>query len=163
MRTPDLGGFALGAKVVHLAAAAAPAHVPRAARNILERLRGQVRGGIHLALIVDGHITIADSDPDFPFSDQLRLAREPERFALGILLSIARGESDRATHDDLDTWGVVRRLGVRDGCLAAPIRDDRDAIAGALAYSGPLRRIDPPAETAALLTSAAAELGPLLT
>lgn len=163
VRTPDLSGFALGAKVVHLAVAAAPVHVPRAARAVLARVRGQVRGGIHLVMYVDGRVVVADADPDFPLSDPVRLAREPERYAIGRLMLRERGGGDAADRDDLERFGVVRRETTTSGCLAAPIRDDAGMLAGALAFAGPSRRVADPADTAAILVSAAAELGPLLT
>jgi hypothetical protein len=48
VRTPDLAGFALGSKVVQLAAAAAPPRVPAAARQVIAELRADVRGGVHV-------------------------------------------------------------------------------------------------------------------
>lgn len=162
VRTPDLSGFALGAKVVHLAAAAA-VHVPRAARTVLARLRGQVRGGVHLVMYVDGRIVVADADPDFPLSDETRLVREPEHYALGMLLLLERGDPGVEAREDLERYGVARRWRGSSGCLAAPIRDDAGALAGAVAYSGTRRRIDDPADIAPSLVAAAAELGPLVT
>jgi len=162
VRTPDLSGFALGAKVVHLAAAAAPVHVPRAAHAVLSRVRGQVRGGIHLIMYVEGRVVIADVDPDFPLSDPVRLTREPEHYALGRLLLLEREGLDTVAREELERYGVVRRETAASGCLAAPIRDDDGALAGALAYSGPPRRIADPTEVAAVLVATAAELGPLL-
>lgn len=164
VRTPDLAGFALGAKVIHLAAAAAPVRIPRAARDVVEETRRRVRGGIHLVVYTEGRIAVADADPDFPLSDEQRLAREPDRFALGLLREIDGDPTvapDAAA--DLRAYGVVRRAGATSGCLAAPIRDASGALAGALAYSGPRRRVDDPAETAAVLVAAARELGPLIT
>lgn len=164
VRTPDLAGFALGAKVIHLAAAAAPVRIPRAARDIVEETRRRVRGGVHLVVYTEGRIVVADADPDFPLSDEQRLAREPERFALGLLRDVdARPSSAPDAAADLRAYGVVRRAGATSGCLAAPIRDASGALAGALAYSGPRRRVDDPAETAAVLVAAARELSPLIT
>ena len=163
VRTPDLSGFALGAKVVHLAVAAAPVHVPRAAHAVLARVRGQVRGGIHLVMYVDGRVVVADADPDFPLSDPVRLTREPERYAVGRLLRQEHDGRDTADRDDLERFGVVRRQAATSGCLAAPIRGDGGTLAGALAFAGSPRRVAEPADTAAILVSAAAELAPLLT
>ena len=50
VRTPDLSGFALGAKVVHLAAAAAPVRLPTAARGLISTARATVRGGVHIVM-----------------------------------------------------------------------------------------------------------------
>ncbi|CDJ98917.1 hypothetical protein MIC448_1070005 [Microbacterium sp. C448] len=96
VRTPDLSGFALGAKVVHLASVAAPVRLPSAARDLLTAARDHVRGGVHVVLYPEGRVSLVDPDPDFPFSDPVRLARDPGRFALGRLLLAEGGVARRA-------------------------------------------------------------------
>lgn len=169
VRTPDLSGFALGAKVAQLASAAAPAGLPAAARDVLARTRLEVRGGVHVVRYSAGRIAVVDPDPDFPFSDEVRLAREPERFAFGRLLLVEHGIDGafRAQAEaDLRAFGGTRQIGelaAPTGCLALPIRDAAGALAGAIGFSGPRHRVESPDAVVRLLKSAAQTLEPLLT
>lgn len=168
VRTPDLTGFALGVKVAQLGAVVAPVRVPTAAREVLATTRDAVRGGVHLVLYAGAQTTVVDPDPDFPFSDAARLAREPRRFALGRLMLLERGHAAEVPFAaaDLARYGATRQideLRVGHGCLAVPIRDGSGALAGALGFSGASRRIAQPEPLVAMLTPAAAALGPLLT
>lgn len=169
VRTPDLSGFALGAKVVHLAAVAAPVRMPTAARDVLASARAAVRGGVHVVLYTEGRIGVADADPDFPLSDATRLVREPERFALGRLLLIEHGVTGAfaaAAASDLADFGVTRQIGELTpgyGCLAVPIRDGAGTLAGAVGFSGPRHRVEEPAGVISVLAPAAMRLSPLLT
>lgn len=170
VRTPDLAGFALGAKVAQLAAVASPpVRLSSAARSVVDDARRLLRGGVHVVLFVDRRIVVVDPDPDFPLSDQARLAREPARFALGRLLLVedaaATGEVVDAARADLARWGATRQSGEitsTTGCLALPIRDGAGALAGALAFSGARHRVDEPDGVLALLRPAADALAPLV-
>lgn len=169
VRTPDLSGFALGNKVVELARAAAPVRVPTAARETLSDLRSRVRGGVHLVLYSESRMVVADADEDFPLSDEVRLLREPERFALGRLPLVDAGREDGAlSHaaDDLRSWGVTRQVDEvlpGHGCLAMPIRDRDGALFGALGFSGPKHRIEDPRVVIELFRPASERLEMLLT
>lgn len=169
VRTPDLSGFALGAKVVHLAVVAAPVRMPSAARDVLAAARAAVRGGVHVVLYTEGRVTVADADPDFPLSDTMRLVREPERFALGRLLLIEHGVTGAfagAAASDLASFGVTRQIGELTpgyGCLAVPIRDREGALAGAIGFSGPRHRVEEPGGVISVLAPVATRLSPLLT
>lgn len=172
VRTPDLSGFALGAKVVHLATVAAPVRLPSAARDLLSAARDQVRGGVHVVLYPEGRVSLVDPDPDFPFSDPVRLARDPGRFALGrLLLAEADASPDRSpgmdsAAADILRFGVTRQIGELVpgfGCLALPIRDAGGVLAGALGFSGPAHRVEEPSGVIRLLSPTAERLAPLLT
>ncbi len=174
VRTPDLTGFALGAKVVHLAAVAAPVRMPTAARSVVAEARAVVRGGMHVVLYVQGRVAVVDADPDFPLSDQYRLMREPERYALGRLMLAERqgfgmpGDPlwREAAASDRRDLGIARQVGELSpalGCLALPIRDASGVLAGALGFSGPRHRIDEPGEVIQMLAPVAGRLAPLLT
>ncbi len=182
VRTPDLSGFALGSKVVHLASVAAPVRLPTAARDLLAAARDTVRGGLHVVLYPESRVTLVDADPDFPFSDPVRLARDPARFALGRLLlaeqAIERAQTGspaaapgdptfvEAAKADLQRFGATRQIGELVpgfGCLALPIRDAGGALAGALGFSGPVHRVAEPSAVIRLLEPTAARLAPLLT
>ena len=174
VRTPDLSGFALGAKVVHLAAAATPPRLSTAARRVLTDARREVRGGVHVVLFVSGRISIVDADTDFPLSDEVKLTREPERYALGRLMLVSAPGNDASAGDallseaaeDLHRFGVTRQIGELIpgfGCLALPITDDSGHVAGAIGFSGPRHRVEEPSAVFDVLHPAAALLGPLIT
>ncbi len=166
VRTPDLAGFALGAKVVQLATVAAPpARLASAARGVVAETRAALRGGVHVVFFAGGRLTVVDADPDFPLSDAVRLVREPERFAIGRLLLIERGAADAAAVRDFDEFGATRQLGELApayGCVAVPILDGVGGFAGALGFSGSRRRADDPSDVLTVLRPAAARLGPLV-
>lgn len=169
IRTPDLSGFALGAKVAQLAAAISPPRVPTAARALIADARLAVRGGIHVVGFGGGRLQVIDEDPDFPLSDPIRLAREPDRYALGILLLVASGDRSSAAESgaaELAALGGIRRTDVATpgyGCLAVPLRDADGAVAGGLAFSGPRHRIIDGASLVARLTPVAERLAPFVT
>jgi len=170
VRTPDLAGFALGAKVTQLAAVAAPpVRLSSAARSVVDDTRRVVRGGVHVVLFVDQRVVVVDPDPDFPLSDHARLLREPARYALGRLLLVEDGAATGAEVDaaraDLARWGATRQCGeitATGGCLAVPLRDGAGALAGALGFSGARHRVDDPSEVLAQLRPAADALAPLV-
>lgn len=167
VRTPDLSGFALGAKVAQLAAAAAvPRRLPTLAREIVAEARLAVRGGVHVAAYENRRLHLLDEDPDFPFSDPVRLAREPERYALGVLMLVAAGDDGAAAAaagEELAALGGVRRVDATVagyGCLAVPLRRSDGGIAGALAFSGPRHRIVDADEILARLRPVAERIAP---
>lgn len=166
VRTPDLAGFALGAKVAQLAAVAAPpARLTSAAREVVAEARSALRGGVHIVFFVDGRVSVVDADPDFPLSDEIRLAREPGRFAMGRLLAIAQGTAESAARKDFAELGATRQLGELApayGCVAVPILDGSGGFAGAVGFSGPRHRADEPSKVLSVLQPAAARLGPLV-
>ena len=166
VRTPDLTGFALGAKVVQLAAVAAgPARLTSAARGIVAEARAALRGGVHVVFFVDGRVAVVDADPDFPLSDEVRLAREPARSAMGRLLLVEQESAQSTTRQDFAELGATRQLGELVpgyGCVAVPIRDATGRFAGAVGFSGPRHRADEPSQVLAVLHPLAVRLGPLV-
>lgn len=167
VRTPDLTGFALGARVAHLTGVvSAPPRLPTAARTVLADARRTIRGGVHVVLFVDGRLVVVDADPDFPLSDEARLVREPDRYALGRLLLVALGGAvGTAVETDLRRFGVARQSGEvtsTTGCLALPIRDDTGAMVGAVGFSGARHRVDEPTEVIRALAPAVRALTPLV-
>ncbi|GAA1938539.1 IclR family transcriptional regulator [Microbacterium aoyamense] len=168
VRTPDLSGFALGAKVAQLAAVVAPPmRLTSAARAVVADARAAVRGGIHVVFYVQDRPVVVDADPDFPFSDEIRLAREPERYAVGRLLLVERRHSgpDAGAAADLARFGATRQIGELVpgyGCLALPLRDAQGTLAGALGFSGPMHRVEEPGDLVRLLSPMAERLAPLV-
>ncbi|ALJ19452.1 helix-turn-helix domain-containing protein [Microbacterium sp. No. 7] len=166
VRTPDLSGFALGAKVAQLAAAVAPQRMPTAARRLIADARAAVRGGVHVAGFAGGRVHVLDEDPDFPLSDPVRLSREPEQYAVGRLLLVAAGDDGpaaRAAARELETVGAIRRVDDRSGCLAMPVRDHGGSIAGAIVFAGPRHRVTEPGVLLAQLRPVAEQIAPYIT
>ena len=166
VRTPDLSGFALGAKVAQLAAVVAPpARLTSAARGVVADTRAALRGGVHVVFFAHGRVSVVDADPDFPLSDAVRLTREPERFAIGRLLLLEQGRAGPSAARDFAELGATRQLGELApayGCVAVPILDGAGRFAGALGFSGSRGRADDPSEVLSVLMPAAARLGPLV-
>ncbi|TDW29377.1 IclR family transcriptional regulator [Cryobacterium psychrophilum] len=180
VRTPDLSGFALGRRVVEFARLVTPtvSLPPEAVRVIMERLRGGIRGGIHLVRYENDCVRIIDGDPDFPPSDQAHHSGSMPASAMGRLLLFERDRC-RATpaRGSRDEWGGPEALaeiaelgyarqsdGMRVGytCIAVPIRDSAGLLIGGLCGSAPHSRIQQPVDLVALLHGGALELTPLL-
>lgn len=167
VRTPDLTGFALGARVAQLTGVvAAPARLPSAARAVLAEARRSVRGGVHVVLFLDGRLVVVDADPDFPFSDEARMTREPARYALGRLMLLTSGAGvDTTAEADFRRFGATRQCGEvapTTGCLALPIRDDTGATVGAVGFSGARHRVEEPVEVIRVLGPTVRALAPLV-
>ena len=174
VRMPDLKGFALGRKVVQLADLVTPSRPPLAARDIIDRLRSNTRGGIHLVRYDLDRIRIVDSDPDFPFSDESRILRDLRASALGRLLLAETGSQPVIQRtstlfvpviEQAERYGFATQLGElvpNQGCIAVPIRDDRGQLVAALGCSAPLDRLRDPGILLDKLATSARELTPLL-
>ena len=175
VRMPDLRGFALGRKVVELANLVAPAQPPEAVRDVIGRLRGRIRGGVHLVRYDQDGLRVVDGDPDFPPNEAAR-TRRLDGSAMGRLLLAERagaGPAPDPLHDpalqglidEVRLLGYARQIDAVTagyGCLAVPIRDRSGTLVAGLCLSAPRVRIEEPAELLDLLQTGARELGPLL-
>nr|WP_236779123.1 helix-turn-helix domain-containing protein [Agromyces seonyuensis] len=164
VRVHDLSGFALGRKVAELAHLVRPARPPRAVRELVDDLRGRVRGGVHLVGYAGGLVRILDEDPDFPLSDSARLERDPEASALGRLLL-----AERYAVPDAASGGSSGGFAAQTGsfapdraCLAVPIRDADGTLVAGLGAAVPAARAVDPDVLLVPLRETAARLGPLL-
>lgn len=177
VRMPDLRGFALGRKVVQLAGLVAPSRPPQAAREVIDRLRGSIRGGVHLVRYDIDRLRIVDADPDYPLSDEGRITRYLDASAIGRLLlaelpSTRIGEHIQRPAADVDSLiAAVREHGyatqfgelvVDQGCLAIPIRDDTGTLVAGLGFSAPVARVRHPGALLDQLIASSKQLGPLL-
>ena len=174
VRMPDLRGFALGRKVVELASLVAPAQPPQAVREVIDRLRERVRGGIHLVRYERDGLRVVDADPDFPPSEA-RSVRRLEASAMGRLLLAERavGAAGAGPEDpdlprimaEVRERGYARQLDALPtghGCIAVPIRDRAGTLVAGLCLSAPRARIENPDELLELLRQGALDLAPLL-
>ncbi|MBF6323211.1 helix-turn-helix domain-containing protein [Nocardia cyriacigeorgica] len=160
VRTSDLRGFGLGARLDGLISAAARPIMPFAARAAIEELRSSVRFGVHVMGFRAGTVHVIDADPDHPVRAERELVRYPHASAAGKLL-LAHDPAaldalpsrlprltpatvtDHATlHAQLE---AVRRAGVATqidelepelSCAALPISDAEGMVRGALCLAG---------------------------
>ncbi|MEJ2866593.1 IclR family transcriptional regulator C-terminal domain-containing protein [Actinomycetospora sp. OC33-EN08] len=182
VRLPDLRGFALGRRAANLAPA--PLSTPTAARAVMERLRGRVRWGAHLAGYTGHRLVFLDPDPDHPPADAGELSRHLHASSLGRLLLAEHDEHPavgaRLTPhtvvdpaelgrrlDAIRSGGVARQCGefrAEFGCLAVGVRAPGDGrLVAGLALTGPAARVAAPNEDLVeVLQGCAVELAPLL-
>ncbi|TFB70666.1 transcriptional regulator [Cryobacterium glaciale] len=168
VRTPDLSGFALGRKVVELANLVTPptARPPEAVRAILDRLRGGIRGGIHLVRYEHDGLRVIDPDPDFPPSDRAVILARLDASAMGRLLVNERSRgAASAVLGQIHASGYasqVDEITAGYGCIAIPIRDRAGQLVAGLCLCAPRERIEHPDDLVAVLRRGAEELAPLL-
>ncbi|WP_213571139.1 IclR family transcriptional regulator C-terminal domain-containing protein [Rhodococcus sp. USK13] len=187
VRTSDLRGFGLGARLNGLVTAAASPTVPTAARRQLDDLRDNVRFAVHVIAFHNTTLRVLDADPDHPVRAERELVRYPHASAAGKLLLADRTiwqealpstplrQLTSATVIDLAALDTELRT-IRDqqfavqvdqleqdlACLAVPLRDPDGNTAGALCLAGPSARIDALLGRADSLQQCAGVLAPLL-
>ncbi|MBF6396743.1 helix-turn-helix domain-containing protein [Nocardia cyriacigeorgica] len=160
VRTSDLRGFGLGARLDGLISAATRPIMPFAARAAIEELRSSVRFGVHVMGFRAGMVHVIDADPDHPVRAERELVRYPHASAAGKLLlahhpdaldtlpsrlprlTPATMTDHAALHAQLET---VRREGLATQtdelepeltCAALPITDAEGVVRGALCLAG---------------------------
>lgn len=146
VRTPDLGGFALGRKVDRLIGTAAAATVPDRVRAVLDEARSGMRFGVHLFGYMRvgtprARITPMDIDPDYPLSDAGRILRDHRASAVGRLL-LAHDSTHRS--QSIGPTTQVGSLVPGFGCIAVPVLSRDGGLRGALAVAAPEHRIRAP-------------------
>jgi len=187
VRLPDLHGFALGRKVSALTGGGGAVSLSTAAREVVARLRGRVRSGVHLVLYTATSLHCADVDPDHPLQAPELLERYLHASAPGKLLLAEQPDWKDVVHPhrlhrltdrtvaraaDLDTeLSEIRRRGcavqagqVHDDltCAAVPVRSPAGALVAALVVT--VRGTDPaaPGVHTAPAHECAGQLGRLL-
>jgi DNA-binding IclR family transcriptional regulator len=138
VRLPDLAGFALGRKVELLAGLAAQSTTRNEVHSVLNEVRRQIRGGVHLASYREDLLELVDIDPDFPLSDERRILSDLSASALGGLL-VAERRNRPVPYVVLARGPIPGR-----GCFAAPIRDRRGTLIAGLALALPSQRLEDP-------------------
>ena len=147
VRTPELGGFALGRRIDRLVGI--PSTPADRLREAVDAVRAEARFGIHLVLHRPTRwpaVELFDIDPDFPLSDPARVIAEPDCSAIGRMVAAdARGERPAfaTQHGNLVPG---------HGCLALPIRGADDSLIAVLAASTPAHRVADPDALMAFLT-----------
>ncbi|MEB0015028.1 hypothetical protein QN416_25850, partial [Glaciimonas sp. Cout2] len=72
-------------------------------REVVDRLRSRIRGGIHLVRYDSDGVRVIDPDPDYPPSVSVRSARALETSAMGrLLLAERRGAESWVLGEDPD-------------------------------------------------------------
>lgn len=146
VRTPDLGGFALGAKIDALIGIASQQSVPDRLREVIDEVRSGVRFGVHLFGVqspgtMRARLALLDIDPDYPLSDPARLLHEPSASAAGRLMeAVGSGHPSAAPDHASQVGSFVPNF----GCLAVPVWDNSGQLIAALAIAAPAKHIEHP-------------------
>ncbi|MGW4774039.1 IclR family transcriptional regulator [Nocardia sp. NPDC004278] len=185
VRTADLRGFALGARLRGLATAINVPVVPTAARTLLDEFRGSTRFAVHLMNFRPAAVQVISEDPDHPIPGARELARHLHASAAGKLLLSSRTEWRTmvatpvriAARTKVDHGALARDLQlIRESgyataidelipgiaCLALPIYKPSGTLTGALCLSGPSNRLTVLETHRDSARDCAARLGPLL-
>ncbi|MFT4044434.1 MAG: IclR family transcriptional regulator C-terminal domain-containing protein [Gordonia sp. (in: high G+C Gram-positive bacteria)] len=186
VRTADLRGFALGARLSSLVGAVVSPPVPARAGELIESFRASVRFAVHLLYFRPTSVRVLDPDPDHPLDKVAELMRYPHASAAGKLLlaSLTQwreviGPSPApvtpATIVDPAALGQqiaeIRRSEVAADIgelvpthahVAVPIVDVDGAVRGAVMIGGVVSRIDAIRSLTDGAGGLASALGPLL-
>lgn len=186
VRTADLRGFALGARLAPMVEAIVAPSVPARAADLIGEFRGSVRFAVHLLYFRPTSVRVLDPDPDHPLAGIGELMRYPHASAAGklMLASLSRwrevvGTSPApvtpATVTDLTHLGEqiaairqtdvavdVGELVVDHAHVAVPILDVTGAVRGAVMIGGVSGRLDAIESLTDASRGLANALGPLL-
>ncbi|MEC3954025.1 IclR family transcriptional regulator C-terminal domain-containing protein [Nocardia sp. CDC153] len=185
VRTADLRGFALGARLRGFAAAVNVPAVPTAARGLLDEFRASTRFAVHLMHFRPAAVQVLSEDPDHPIPGERELARHLHASAAGKLLLASRTEWRTlvahpvriAARTKVDHAALAGDLqAVRDtgyaraadelvpgvACLALPIYNGTGTLSGALCLTGPSNRLPALESHRDPARDCATHLGPLL-
>ncbi|MCK5756263.1 MAG: helix-turn-helix domain-containing protein [Mycobacterium sp.] len=166
VRTADLRGFGLGARLNELLVTASVPHLCAAARDLLANLRDEVRFAVHLMVFHARSVRVLDADPDHPVRAERELVRNLHASAAGQLLLAAQPSWQkilpstglrRLTNSTITSLAELNETMIKirgdqfalqsdqleEGlaCAAVPVLDN-DAAAGALCIAGPSGRED---------------------
>ncbi|WP_040810127.1 IclR family transcriptional regulator [Nocardia concava] len=185
VRTSDLRGFALGARLRGFAAAVNVPVVSTAARDLLDDFRASTRFAVHLMNFRPAAVQVLSEDPDHPIPGERELSRHLHASAAGKLLLASRTEwralvanpvriaaRTKVDHGALaDDLHAVRDAGYARAadelvpgiaCLALPIYNALGALAGAVCLTGPSNRLPALESHRDPALACATRLGPLL-
>ncbi|KRE26858.1 IclR family transcriptional regulator [Mycobacterium sp. Soil538] len=167
VRTADLRGFGLGARLNQLLVTASAPNLCTAARHQLDAIREEVRFGVHLVVFHSASIRVLDADPDHPVRAERDLVRHLHASAAGRVFLAAQSTWQKflpstplhkvtpSTITSLaeldDVLLKVRAEGfalqcdqLEEGlaCAAVSVRDSHGDTAGALCIAGPSSRAE---------------------
>lgn len=186
-RTSDLRGFALGHAISGLITAATPPTVPTAARTAIEKFRKGKRFAVHLIMLRNASLRIADEDPDYPLHSAFEVVRYPHASAAGKLMLAELGDSASllpkgaltklTQHTIADSGRLeeqlaeirlkgeaseINELEQGSASLALPVRLPDGSLGAALCLSGPSERFTAICEHAESARELTTRLAPLL-
>lgn len=187
VRTADLRGFGLGARLNGIMATASAPNLCTAARTYLDTIRSEVRFGIHLLVFHTSSVRVLDADPDHPVRAERELVRNLHASAAGQLRLAAASTWQKLLPStplrkltpqtitslaELDE--VLRAVSTKQfavqcdqlevglACAAVPVADARGEAAGALCIAGPSARSDALVAHVDKLRAHARQLAPLI-
>lgn len=186
VRTADLRGFAVGARLSSMIGAVATPPVPARAAELIDEFRSSVRFAVHLLYYRPTSVRVLDADPDHPLAGIGELMRYPHACAGGKLLLASLSQWREilgaplvpvtpATVIDMAELGAqiteIRRtdvatdngeLVVDHAHVAVPIFDVTGTVRGAVMIGGVASRIDAITSLTDAARGLANALGPLL-
>lgn len=167
VRTADLRGFGLGARLNRLVITASAPRLCTQAHKQLETIREEVRFAVHLVVFQSASVRILDADPDHPVRAERELVRNLHASAAGQLLLAAQStwqellpstglrqltpatltslaELDEALRRVRDDGFALQCDQLEEGlaCAALPILGGDGDTAGALCVAGPSGRAE---------------------
>ncbi|MFT4042968.1 MAG: helix-turn-helix domain-containing protein [Gordonia sp. (in: high G+C Gram-positive bacteria)] len=164
VRTPDLGGFALGAKVDRLVGAASGPTIPEQLRITLDEVRARLRFGLHLfgchrPGTIRARLSLLDVDPDYPLSDPGRLLHDHTASAAGRLMSaVGSGHPSEAPVFASQIGEFIPNY----GCVAVPVWGSDRSLVAALAIAAPAKHVQNPEQLTRLLADPAERVAEIL-
>ena len=187
VRTADLRGFGLGARLNRLLITASAPHLCTQAHKQLDAIRAEVRFGVHLVVFQSTSVRVLDADPDHPVRSERELVRNLHASAAGQLFLAAQttwqkllpstglrqltpatitslAELDEVIRRIRDEECAVQHDQLEEGlaCAALPILDGDGDTAGALCIAGPSPRTEVLLTHIDDLRSQARQLAPLV-
>lgn len=187
VRTADLRGFGLGARLHGLITTASAPTLCTAALRYLDGVRAEVRFAVHLMSFQTVSVRVLDADPDHPVRAERELVRNLHASAAGRLMLASHSSWQKllpatplrrltprtiVSLAELDeVIATVRRNEfalqcdeLEDGlaCAAVPIRNADGDTAGALCIAGPTARADVLVAYSDMLRTHADKLAPLI-
>lgn len=187
VRTADLRGFGLGARLDRLLIAASAPNLCTTARRQLEAVRDEVRFAVHLVVFQSTSIRVVDADPDHPVRAERDLVRHLHASAAGqlrlaaeltwqnLLPSTPLRQLTDSTVTNLAQLDDVLQKARSDrhalqcdqleaglACAAVPVLDAAGDTAGALCIAGPSTRADALLGHIEMLQCQAEHLAPII-
>lgn len=164
VRTPDLGGFALGARIGRMLGAAAGPPVSDQLRTALDEVRAGLRFGVHLfgchrAGTSRARLSLMDIDPDYPLSDPGRLLHDLTASAAGRLMTaVGSGHPAAAPTHASQIGSFIPNF----GCVSVPVWGADSTLVAALTIAAPAKHIENPETLVRLLADPARRVAEIM-
>lgn len=164
VRTPDLGGFALGSRIDRMIGAAAGPAMSDQLRATLDEVRAGLRFGLHLfgchrAGTARARLSLIDIDPDYPLSDPGRLLHDLTASAAGRLMAaVGSGHRSAVPTHASQIGSFIPGF----GCVSVPVWGVDSSLVATLAIAAPAKHIENPETLVRLLDGPARRVAEIM-